>query len=55
MESFIKLGRRDMSYLGLSEMNWMFVNNRGNVVGIPMHIAYTYGQAYELAFEECYG
>ena len=39
-----------MSYLGLSNMHWMFCDSNGVVYGVPMSKANTYGQAYEIAF-----
>lgn len=47
--------RRDMSYLGLSELHWMFCDSNGNVHGIPLAEADTYGVAYEQAFEYFFG
>ena len=44
-----------MSYHGLNEMKWMFSNNRGNVIGIPISEARTHEKAYKIAFEQFYG
>jgi uncharacterized protein YuzE len=44
-----------MSYLGLSEDHWMFCDSNGNVYGVPILKADTYGQAYEIAFGYFFG
>ena len=39
-----------MSYLGLSESHWMFTDTQGNVYGVPLNKAESYGKAWEIAF-----
>ena len=40
-----------VSYLGLSIDHWMFQDNQGNVYGVPLNSADTYGRAWEIAFD----
>jgi hypothetical protein len=43
-----------MSYLGLSEDHWMFVDTCGNVYGVCLDRAITRGDAWEIAFTHFY-
>ncbi|QDP66900.1 MAG: hypothetical protein Unbinned4409contig1002_1 [Prokaryotic dsDNA virus sp.] len=39
-----------MSYLGLSIDHWLFQDNQGNIYGVPLSQADSYGKAWEIAF-----
>ena len=40
-----------MSYIGITDEHWLFVNNIGQVYGVHMASASSFGHAYEIAFE----
>jgi len=44
-----------MSYLGITDVHWLFANSIGQVYGVHVSSAKSFGEAYEKAFSHFFG